>query len=312
MIFSSMPRKKKVFYKKTIHLFVPKDQKLSTHSKHALIDTLNHLFQLRADNTANQLTESFAKAGVGTSFPKRSAHSSYKANNRLNSVTKLKNQDKVALTVCANNITEYDSSDDENFIELRISVQVDTLVISPWHKRNQSFIKSLGMFISTDRRFENESYGLLMAAIQQATPQSEKILIEPTVEFFKKQFGKPDLEKTKKGNPLRAKLIIIENDDIDQNKDSVLSSVYLLIQPSHCISYIPFKLDTPARSENIHDYLYEDLKNQNNQRYKPSTYSVYATKQDYQILIELVISGEHSITYQAIIEEAKGTINPFT
>ncbi|MBF4242326.1 hypothetical protein EA003_21345, partial [Vibrio anguillarum] len=113
---------------------------------------------------------------------------------------------------------EYDSSDDENFIELRISVQVDTLVISPWHKRNQSFIKSLGMFISTDRRFENESYGLLMAAIQQATPQSEKILIEPTVEFFKKQFGKPDLEKTKKGNPLRAKLIIIENDDIDQNK----------------------------------------------------------------------------------------------
>lgn len=300
-----MPRKKKVLYKKTIHLFVPKDKKMSTHSKHVLINTFSHLFQLRADKAANLLTESFKNAGVDESFPKRSAYSSYKKNNKLNGIVRLSNQGKVALTIEANSIKEGNRSKNDNFIWIKIPVLVDTLIFPPWHKRNYLFIKSLGKFITTERKYERRSYGLLMSAIQQVAPQPEKELIEPTIAFFKKQFGKPELEKTKKANPLRAKLIIIQNDDENQHGDSFLSSIYLLIQPSQSIGYIPFKLGTPDRSENIHDFLYEDQKNKGNKKYRPSTYSVYATKQDNQVQVELIVSCDRSITYQATIEEPK-------
>lgn len=297
-----MPRRKKVLYSKPIHLFIEKDNKLSTRSKHLLINTFWYLFQLRADNATRLLSESFNNAGIDVSFPKRSAHSIYKASNKLNSVTRLSNQDQVTLTVCGNSIVEKDSASDKSFVKIRVSVQVDTLLFPPWYKRNQSFIKLLGRFISAGRKFEEESYGLLMSAIQQTSPQSEKKLIQPTLTFFKKQFGRPDLEHVPKANPLKARLLIINNNSVDNDGEPLLASVYLLIQPNQSIKYIPFKLDSHNKTHSIHEFI----------SFPESKFSVYATKKENQISIELTLSAKLRITYRASIEEQNGTKNPFT
>ncbi|WP_282066606.1 hypothetical protein [Vibrio rotiferianus] len=297
-----MPRKKKILYKKRVYLFIPKNRELSIHETHLLIKTFNHLFQLSADNAASLLNSNFLKAKIDMKFPKRSAHSSYQASNSLSAVEKLLNSEKISLTIDENTITEKASNKDKNFKMVKLLVEVDTILFPPWFKRNQGFIKSLGQFISIDRKSEETAYALLMSAIQNVSPQEEKALLEPTLSCFKRQFGKPELKRTAKANPVKAKLMIINNKDTDRDGDPLLASIYLLIQPNQSIKYIPFKLKKPTKSHSIHDLINDP----------DTTYSVYATTNQNQIFIELVLTAKQQVTYQASIEESQGVRNPFT
>ncbi len=297
-----MPRKKKILYKKRVYLFIPKNRELTIHETHLLIKTFNHLFQLSADNAASVLNSNFIKEKVDVTFPKRSAHSSYQMNNSLSAVEKLRNSGKISLTINDNTITEKTSNKDKNFRKVKVFVEVDTILFPPWFKRNQDFIKSLGQFISTDQKSEEATYALLMSAIQNVSPEEEKALLEPTLTCFKRQFGKPELKRTPKANPLKAKLMIIKNKDTDRDGDPLLASIYLLIQPNQSFKYIPFKLKKPTKSYSIHDFISNP----------DTTYSVYATTNKNQIFIEVVLHSKQRVTYQASIEESHGVRNPWT
>lgn len=334
-----MPRRKPVLYEKTVYLFTPKAKPLSIHNKHLLIITLQRLFGLSPDKATAVLESAFKKAGVHQSFPKRSAHSTYKTKHikTLKPLKELSNKERITLTLVESSVVELDSSKDETYQDIEMSITVDILEFPPWYKQNREFIRLLGSFISTERKYEAESHQLLLEAVRRASPPAEKHLIETNLKFYKKHIGQPSTNKVANKQLLDAKLVIFNtiNDEVD-NKDRKADTkeskeietatqsyldyyddessdngveddkqstyiIYLLVKPSKSIKYIPFKIT------NL-DPLYKYLGSGD------STYSVYAIKNLNQLTLELVISDKSRIKYRTTIEQdfQQDVPNPFT
>ncbi|HDY7656842.1 TPA: hypothetical protein RQK04_003157 [Vibrio vulnificus] len=326
-----MPRRKPVLYEKTVYLFTPKAKPLSIHNKHLLIITLQRLFGFSPDKATAALESAFKKAGLHQSFPKRSAHSTYKTKHikTLKPLKELSNKKRIALTLIESSVVELDSSKDETYQGIEMPITVDILDFPPWYKQNREFIQLLGNFISTERKYESESHQLLLEAVRRASPPTEKHLIETSLKFYKKHIGQPSTNKVANKQILDAKLVIFNtiNDEVDDNHDEDTSKeykdsytathhhdeadvkdneqsvyiIYLLVKPSKSIKYIPFKIT------NL-DPLYRYLGSID------STYSVYAIKDRNQLTLELVISDKSRIKYKATIEQdfQQDVPNPFT
>ncbi|ENY6497482.1 hypothetical protein ACFD7R_003648 [Vibrio parahaemolyticus] len=334
-----MPRRKPVLYEKTVYLFTPKAKPLSIHNKHLLIITLQRLFGFSPDKATAALESAFKKAGLHQSFPKRSAHSTYKTKHikTLKPLKELSNKKRIALTLIESSIVELDSSKDEAYQDIEMPITVDILDFPPWYKQNREFIQLLGNFISTERKYEEESHQLLLEAVRRASPPAEKHLIETNLKFYKKHIGQPSTNKVANKQLLDAKLVIFNtiNDEVDNKdrkadtkeskeiettthnyldyyddtrgetdeKDDEQSTylIYLLVKPSKSIKYIPFKI---TNLNPLYKYLGSS----------DSTYSVYAIKNRSQLTLELVISDKSRIKYKATIEQdfQQDVPNPFT
>lgn len=288
-----MPRKKPVLYRKTIYIFTPKNAILSTHIKHSLISTFGYLFSLSPDKSATVLKEGFKKAGLDVSFPKRSAHATYKKNTynlkqkaSLKPLETISNKIRVSLNLSGPKITEQDMSYDDAYTMVEVSIWVNVEEFPLWCTNNQEFIKMLGNFMSNDRKNEKICYSLLMDAVRHVSPKTEKKLIEETnLKFYKKYIGKPELIKPSSKAPLDTRLVII-----NVREEEYAPVIYLLIKPRDTFKYIPFRIHNSNR---IHHYLQNPK----------SEYSVYATKCNEQITIELVVSDSQRTNYQAIIKQ---------
>lgn len=291
--------------KKKIQLFIRRKEELTTHSKHLVIATFKRLFGLSPDDAALSLIHGFKKANIESTWPKRSAHSTYKTKTPFQTLKSLDNKYNVDLTLITNTVIEQNNANDDSFQKIDLIVTVNIDEFPPWYEQNKLIIKRLSGFISEEKKFDNHSYKLFLNAVKDISPNTEQHIIEPSCKWYRSHLTKYKCIRPKK-TPISAELIIINVDDNEDDDVASNPAICLLLRPSEAYGYIPVKFYNPLKEKNIYDYLFDHTSN----------FSITAQKEENRLTITLKLSNEarSTLTYKTVIEQVFKPIvnNPFT